>query len=817
MNESAGLDVAIIGMSIRFPGARTLEAFWRNLSDGVEAVRFFSDEELRSSGIDPSLLAHPHYVKARAVLDDVELFDAQFFGFTSPEAQATNPQQRLFMECAWEALEGAGYPPSSHDHSVGVFATAGTNNYQDYCVPLVQQGLMAPFLVGLGNDREHLSSRVSYKFDLRGPSLVVQTACSSSLVAVHLACQSLLVADCDIALAGGAFVGMPPVGGYLAEEGSMYSLDGRCRSFDARATGTVRGDGVGVVVLKRLADAVDARDHIFAVIKGSAINNDGAMKVGYTAPGVAGLVDVIRSAQMVAGVEADTIGYVECHGTGTPLGDPVELAALTKVFAAATDQKGFCAVGSVKSSIGHLDVAGGIAGLVKTVLAVDHGQIPPSLHFTKPNPEIDFANSAFHVAITLEPWPIAAPPRRAAVNSYGLGGTNAHVILEQAPAPEPARCTPTHVLVPVSAPTAASLDRVVSQLCTYLRRTPAINLPDVAYTLQVGRKHFQYRRAVVAQSGDVYQLCETLAEPERAISSTAQPGRAVAFVFPAGGSVSASTARALYTNYTPYREAIEQMMGAVSDRVARELRQRLCTESAPADYSAEQHGALHMSQTALFAIEYALARLWMHWGLRPVAMIGHGIGERIAAVLADVVALEDVATVLDAGMGMAHASSEFVARRCRPPQIPYISSITGTWVTSEQVRVPDYWRHQADSPVSRVTRLSHLLAGSKPVVLVVGPDVTLSSFVARESNAGFAFLNSLPTTADSSSIEEHLLTTLARLWTTGVEVDWHAFSASYTAGRIWLPTFPFERKRYWPDAGHEMPPSQDGWDGLQTA
>ena len=437
----AGLDIAIIGMTGRFPGARNLEEFWHNLRDGVESISVFTDEELTAAGIDPGTLNDPRYVKIGTVLDGVELFDARFFGFNPREAEIIDPQQRLFLECAWEALEQAGHNPDIYPGLIGVYAGAGSNTYRLFNLlgPAGHRASVSDYQLMLGNNNDFLTTRVSYKLGLRGPSMSIQTACSTSLVAVHVACQSLLNYQCDVALAGGVSVYLPQKRGYQYEEGGIMSRDGRCRAFDAKATGLAPGSGVGVVVLKRLADAVADGDTIYAIIKGSAINNDGSLKVGYTAPNVDGQAAVIATAQAVAGVAPRTIGYIEAHGTGTVVGDPIEFTALNQVFRQSTDARGICAIGSLKTNIGHADAAAGVAGLIKAALALKHKKIPPSLNFEEPNPAIDFANSPFYVNTKLTDWKTNGQPRRAGVSSFGIGGTNAHVIVEEAPELEESR------------------------------------------------------------------------------------------------------------------------------------------------------------------------------------------------------------------------------------------------------------------------------------------------------------------------------------------------------------------------------------------
>ncbi|HEX6293449.1 MAG TPA: type I polyketide synthase, partial [Herpetosiphonaceae bacterium] len=492
-----GDEIAIVGMAGRFPGANNLDAFWQNLRDGVESITFFSDQDVLESGVDPALLDNPCYVRAKGILDDIAGFDAALFGYTPREAEIMDPQQRLFLECAWQALEHAGYLSDASTARIGVFAGTTMSSYAlnlYLSSEIVER--VGPFQIGLGNDKDYLPTRVSYKLNLKGPSVTVQTACSSSLVAVHLACQSLLNGECEIALAGGASITVPHKAGYLYQEGGIASPDGHCRAFDANAQGTVGGNGMGVVVLKPLAAALDDGDSIHAVIKGSAINNDGAMKAGYTAPSVQGQAEVIAEALTVARVEPESIGYIEAHGTGTPVGDPIELTALARVFQGKTGRRQFCGIGSVKSNIGHLDAAAGVAGLIKTALALKHRVLPPSLHFEQPNPNADLANSPFYVVDRLVQWTASDTPRRAGVSSFGIGGTNAHVVLEEAPQIAPSGAARPWHLLTLSAKTGSALDTATSDLLAYLRQHPAANLADIAYTLQVGRKTLPYRRAL---------------------------------------------------------------------------------------------------------------------------------------------------------------------------------------------------------------------------------------------------------------------------------------------------------------------------------
>ena len=484
-------EIAVIGMTGRFPGAKNVEEFWQNLRKGVDSISRFTDQELESLGIDPAVLSNTNYVKAKGVLEDIDLFDASFFGYSPREAETIEPQQRIFLESAWEALENAGYDAETCKFPIGVFAGASMN---DYVFNLYSSGdnndPAKTYQRVIGNEKDFLTTRVSYKLNLKGPSLTVQTGCSTSLVAVHLACQSLLNYQSSMALAGGVCVNLRQKGGYFYQKGGIPSPDGYCRAFDAKAQGTVLSEGVGIVVLKRLSEALADGDPVYAVIKGSAVNNDGSMKVGFTAPSVDGQAEVIAMAQALSGVPVDSISYIEAHGTGTSLGDPIEIAALCQAFGNSTNKKGFCAIGSVKTNIGHLDIAAGITGLIKTVLVLKHKEIPPSLHFEKPNPKIDFENSPFYVNTELSEWKVNGFPRRAGVSSFGLGGTNAHAVLEEAPTVEASGKSRTFQLLLLSAQTSGVLEKMTTNFAEHLKKHPDLNIADAAYTLQNGRKAF---------------------------------------------------------------------------------------------------------------------------------------------------------------------------------------------------------------------------------------------------------------------------------------------------------------------------------------
>lgn len=870
--------IAIVGMAGRFPKAQNLDELWRNLRDGVEVISFFSDEDLIESGIDPELLRNPNYVKAGAILDDVELFDAQFFGFNPREAEATDPQHRLFLECAHQALQSAGCDPQRFTGSIGVYAGASESTYflhHLFAHPDVI-GAIGGFQASLGAHKDFVPTRASYKLNLRGPSINVQTACSTSLVAVHLACRALLDGECDIALAGGVSVSFPQKAGYLYQDESILSPDGHCRAFDACAAGTVAGSGVGIVVLKPLSDAIRDGDTIHALIRGSAVNNDGSLKVSFTAPSVEGQSAVIRAALACADVDASSIGYVETHGTGTTLGDPIEFAALTQAF--GNGARPACAIGSIKTNMGHLDAAAGVAGLIKSVLQLKHKKLVPSLHFEKPNPAIPFAGSPFYVNTKLQDWRPGDSPRRSTVSSFGIGGTNAVVVLEEAPAPsQSADVRPWHVLS-ISAKTGSVLETATENLGEHLREDLTADLADVAFTLHVGRSEYPHRRAVLCRSAaDALQAIKTK-DAKRVLSEVADPdGHSVIFMFSGQGSQHPSLARELY-DYEPFfRERVDHCCELLRPLLERDLREVLFPDGASADLAAGELKQTGLTQPALFVIESALAELWTSWGIRPQAMIGHSIGEYVAAYLAGVMSLEDalklvairgrlmqslppgamlsvslsadrVRPLLNHLLSIAainspnlcvvsgpedsvaqleiklansgtpcrrlHTSHAFHSGMMSPmlaeffnvlratklsaPDIPYVSNLTGGWITAEQATDPNYWVRHVRETVMFADGIRQLLCMRNPVLLEVGPGQTLCA-LARQNAEGRSkpvVLPSLPQVDSGVSDLSCVLFSLARMWTKGVEIDWNAFYKGQKRRRIPLPTYPFERKRY---------------------
>ncbi|GCF10053.1 non-ribosomal peptide synthetase/type I polyketide synthase [Dictyobacter arantiisoli] len=876
-------NIAVVGMACRFPGAHDVDAFWNNLREGRESITNFSAEDLKAAGMDPAVLHNPHYIGAEALLEEADCFDADFFGYTPREAALIDPQHRIFLECAWEALENAGYNSEPYDGSIAVYAGSNLNSYLLFHLLPNDRLLksMGDFQTKIASDKDFLATRVSYKLNLKGPSLTIQTACSTSLVAVHQACQSLLHHECDMALAGGVSIGVPSRRGYVYREGMIFSPDGHCRAFDAQAQGTVVGEGAGIVVLKRLADALADGDYIHAVIKGSAINNDGAVKVGYTAPGVQGQAQVIAEALDMSGVEAESITYIEAHGTGTPMGDPVEIAALTQAFRTQTDANGFCAIGSVKTNIGHLDAAAGVAGLIKTIQALKHKELPPSLHYTQPNPSIDFAHSPFYVNAKLSAWNPSSFPRRAGVSSFGIGGTNAHIILEEAPTFEATSSSRPWQLLLLSAKTQKALKGVATNLAMYVQHHAEIPLADIAYTLQVGRKTFDHCSLLVCKNHDEAVTALEQIDTEHGLNPVKHiQDRPVVFLFPGQGAQYVNMTRELYQHENVFREYIDQCSTLLIPHLGTDIRTILYPDPDQTEMAEEQLRQTFFTQPVLFSLEYALAQLWMDWGVQPRAMIGHSIGEYVAACLAGVFTLEDALALvairsrmmqaLPGGAMLAASLSEddiqpylgqdlslaavngqtqsvvsgsaqavdelhhrlvaqgITSHRLRTshafhsamtevivepfarhverfprqrPRIPYISNLTGTWITAEEAIDPVYWARHLRQPVRFAQGIHELLKEPEQVFLEIGPGRTLSHLVREygDHQAEQVILTSLPSSQEKLAESVSLLKAVGQLWQAGVQIDWERFHGSQRY-RVPLPTYPFERQRHWVDA-----------------
>lgn len=638
MANLGGVKIAIVGMAGRFPGADTVAEFWKNLCDGTESITFFSDQTLLDAGVPADTLKSSNYVRAKGKLHNVDEFDADFFNYSPREAKITDPQQRLFLECAWEALEDAGCVPSRYRGKIGVFGGMGINQYfrQHLCADPELLASVGDYAVNLGNDKDFLCSRVAYKLNLDGPAVVVQTACSSSLVAVHTACQALLNRECDAALAGGVSLGDLENHGYMHQEGMILSADGHCRAFDAEASGTVQGQGCGIVLLKRLDDALKNNDQIYAVISGSATNNDGAHKSGYTAPSVEGQAKAIRLAQASALLEPRDITYIETHGTGTPVGDPIEIDALKQVF--HEQPLKHCAIGSVKTNLGHLDVAAGITGLIKTALIVKNNVLPASLHFRTPNPRIGFDTTPFYVNTQLRPWRTADEIRHAGVSSFGMGGTNAHVILSQAPVEAASSTHRPWQLLTLSARTTNALDQMTERLANHLKQHPEQDFGNICFTLHTGRTLFKHRRHLVCKNRE-----DAIAElrprnPKRVIDHEASEApRKLVFLFPGQGSQYAGMGEALYQTETAFRDTIDYCNATLKQKFPT-IFETLTYSDAIA--SAERIQQTSMTQPCLFMLEYALAKMLMSWGITPDYMLGHSVGEYVAACLAGVFTLD---------------------------------------------------------------------------------------------------------------------------------------------------------------------------------
>jgi acyl transferase domain-containing protein/thioesterase domain-containing protein len=644
--SDASNDIAIVGMAAHLPGAATSTEYWFNLRQGIESISRLSEAELLAAGEQPERMRHRNYVPAAAVLDGFEQFDADFFGFSPKEAAIMDPQHRQFLEVAWEALENAGHPPESFPGAIAVYAGCGMGSYFYFNIcsnPDLVASTGMFLLRHTGNDKDFLSTRVSHIFDLKGPSVNIQTACSTSLVAVHYACQALLGGECDMALAGGVTIELPHARGYIFQEGEILSPDGHCHAFDHQAQGTVFGSGAGVAVLRRLEDALRDGDHIWAVIKGTAVNNDGAAKAGYLAPSVDGQAKAISEAQAVAGVSAETIDYVECHGTGTYLGDPIEVAALTQAFQETTSETGFCRIGSVKTNIGHLDTAAGVASLIKVALALKHQEIPPSLGYEQPNPSIDFESSPFRVNHTLSPWVSHKGPRRAGVNSLGVGGTNAHAVLEEAPPVEPSAPSdwPFQLLV-VSGRSRAAVDANAKALAAHLRSHPEQPLADVAFTLKEGRRAFEHRRVLVAETHEEAAALLEGTDTRRVFThSHLGDDPEVVFMFPGGGAQYAGMARELYATEPVFQDWMDRGLEVLQRQLDYDIRALWLPEAGKHAEAVEKLKRPSVQLPLIMIVEYALAQLWMSWGVKPAALVGHSMGENTAACLAGVMSFED--------------------------------------------------------------------------------------------------------------------------------------------------------------------------------
>jgi acyl transferase domain-containing protein len=903
-NERTGLEIAVIAVNGRFPGAQTIEAFWDNLKNGVESITFFTEEELKEKGIHPDRIKHPSYVGARGVIKDFDFFDSTFFDYSPIEAELLDPQVRLFHECCWEVLEIAGYTPSAYKGLIGVYI-GGTNNrfWEGMAVFSGRTQVLGEFATDHLIDKDFLGTRIAYKLNLKGPAVTMDTACSTGLVAVDFACRGLLTGQCDMALAGAVSIKIMMDPGYIYEEGMINSPDGHCRAFDEKAEGVIFSDGAGVVVLKRLTDAIRDKDTIQAVIKGFAVNNDGVHKSTYTAPSVGGQADVVRTACHMAGVNPETIGYVETHGTGTLLGDPIEIQALTQAY--NTQKKGYCAIGSVKTNIGHLDTAAGIAGFIKTVLTIKHGQIPPSLHYKKPNPRIDFKNSPFYVNTQLREWKNEANPLRAGVSSFGVGGTNAHIILEQAPEMDVRNQgdAPVESLLILSARTETALKKTTENLVDYLTEHPEANFSDILYTLQTGRKAFKYKKMMVCTQASEVIDALTSEEPNdelpgvyQFISENHDP--TVVFMFTGQGSQYQNMGLELYRHQPLFQEQMDQCFQILEPLMGIDVKGILYPDEFKNSYSGELTiNDTRITQPLIFIFEYSLAKLLESWGIYPNTMIGHSIGEYVAACLSGVFTLEDalelvvcrghmmqqlpqgeMANVRVSEEKLKTLITEFIVSTTRErkytwttdsisiaalngpnhsvvsgkkevinafttwlekkgqdtrslhtshafhsemmdsilepfkekvsqvtlqkPGLPYISNLTGNWITVEDATSPEYWASHIRKAVRFSQGIDLLLEDDHTIFVEVGPGQALSTFVKKhkDKKPQHKVLNMVRHPRHEESDTRFLLEKVGHLWLYGKQVNWQTFNREGQGKRIQLPSYPFERKRYWIEA-----------------
>lgn len=880
MNNLANVrdkDIAIIGMAGRFPGAEDIPTYWRNLLDGLETITTFTDAELRASGVDEELIGAPNYIRRRGILGDAQHFDASFFDITPRDAEIMDPQHRNFLECSWLAFENAGYDPSTYPGKVGVYGGTGTawHLQQASANQEVKKYASGASLV-TNNDKDYVTTRVSYKLNLKGPSVDVQTACSTAMVAIVLGVNSLLNGESDLVLAGGVSIDTPERRGYLYMQGGMESADGHCYAFDARANGTVFSRGVGVVILKRLSEAVRDGDHIYAVIKGGAINNDGNAKAGFTAPGIAGQIAVAKEALHRAEVNPVSINFVEAHGTATALGDPIEFSSLSQTFQDFTAEKQFCRLGSVKTNIGHTDAASGVASLIKASLALKNRVLPASLNYKTPNNNIDFENSPFIINTETQAMDANGAPLRALVNSFGVGGTNACVIMEEAPDVPASSSENGYLLFPYSAKTPSALEKMRENLRLHLLQHEEVNLADVAYTLQVGRQHMAHSRFVVARDRET--LLSRLAQPSARAPQSGKNHKSVVFMFPGQGNQYINMARELYNSYSTFRHSMDHCCAHLESILGRHLRDIIFQDTDSTHK--ELINETQYTQPALFVVEYALAQLWLSWGVKPDIMIGHSVGEYVAACLSGVLSLEDALTAvamrgklvqqLPAGAMLAVLMDEDTLRErllehhleiaaanypglcvvaggldeieafqnkledegifCKhldtshafhsymmepmlddfrkviekitfsPPTIPFVSTVTGDWITDSQAQSQDYWVNHVRQPVLFTHAFGTLIAEDHQayVFLEVGPGRSLESAAKQHINTteNPAIFASLPTAKDVALTGEQCLSTLGQMWCSGVAIDWAGYYHGQRRLRLPLPGYPFERKEF---------------------
>lgn len=801
-------EIAIIGMAGRFPGAPNLKSFWRNLLAGVESVSFFTRDELLAAGISEAELTKSRYVAAKAILEGSDYFDATYFDLSKREATVMDPQFRVFLETVAEAMEDAAYAADTPKRRTGIFAGAATNTYQEHLrayPELIEQ--VGTTQATILNEKDFLPTWAAYKLNLTGPCVTVQSACATSLVAVHLACQSLLNGECDLAIAGGVSLSFPQKEGYQYVEGGLLSPDGHCRAFDANAMGSVPGEGVGVVVLRRLDDAIKEGDAVRAIVKASSINNDGADKIGYLAPSEQGIATAVTESLAISGIDCQTIGYVEAHGTGTTLGDPIEISALTKAFRTQTEEKEFCAIGSVKTNIGHLNTAAGIASLMKTVLMLENGSIPPSLHYEAPNPLMKLSQTPFYVSTQAKEWINNGHPRRAAVNIFGIGGTNAHIILEEAPLREPCASFAEDELLVLSARSEPALRNLSAKLATHLENSPNLSLAAAAYTLGVGRRAHQYRRLVLCSNiAEAVESLRTDTTNETDFVGKVVEDGEVTFSFRDKGAESLGLIAELYRNEPVFQQEFAHCAELSQALVADQTYALIVGSASHGESAKELCAKQQISPVASVAVEYALTKLLLSWGVHPQTVTGEGAGEYTAACIAGILPLKD-ALWLAADREKTGVKADKMAfqpsptalkddqqrDRRKPPA--FFSNALGQWLNPNDTSVVEDWLDNLQGLQAFAQTLQPEVYQQSQLLLEIGVPGSASAPQKRDFRQSTIAV--LRHQGDSLSDKEKFLTAMGRLWLCGISVDWQAFYANQRRQRISLPTYPFERQRFW--------------------
>jgi len=881
MSEKTGNNIAIIGMAGKFPGADSIDQYWDNILGGVDCIREYDLEDVIASGVERSKALSTGYVRRGANLDDIDKFDASFFGFLPSEAALLDPQIRIFLETVQQALDNAGCDPDRYSGEIGVFAGAGLNNY------FLKNIMRNPgrfedivdFQTIISNDKDFLSTQVNYKFNLTGPGMTVQTGCSTSMVAIQQAYLSLLGNQCDVALAGGVHIRSPRALGYEYKEGEILSSDGYCRPFDSKAGGTVFGEGVGIVVLKRLEDAIADGDHIHGIVRGMALNNDGNNKVSYAAPSVNGQAAVIEKAQKIAGVRADEIGYVEAHGTGTKLGDPIEIRALTKAFEKSSGKKAFCALGSTKAMIGHLDVAAGVAGFIRATLAVKNGVLPNTLNFEEANPGLNLDESPFFINRKNQSWERGGKPRFAAVSSFGVGGTNAHAIIQEAPVNSSGETEHSYHVLPFSAKTPGALSAQIAAVKEVLSNDRGMKTADVAFTLQTGRREFGFRHAIICRDlGEAVGMLEGIVEKAEWYRTVDIPIDNVSFMFSGQGSQYPGMCRDLYDHFPVFRACIDSCAESVEDILGFNFLKALFPDDE-SDLDKYDINQTYLAQPILYSIECALFLLWSDWGIRPKRMIGHSLGELVAAFAAGVFSLTDGARIVAARgrlmqsmpegamlslrnsredveaaladydvsvvvvngpeltvvggeravieglkadlekedirsnlLRTSHAFhsammnnavipfiEEISKYRLSKPTIPFISNVTGSWITEEDAIDPSYWGNQIRQPVNFSRGIDSLCSEEDTILLEVGPGSTLCTLCQfQDSPVGdIPSVNSVQQLQHDINDVEFIYNALGQLWQKGYKDAFSGIYAGEIRKKVPLPGYSFERRSYW--------------------